>query len=130
MGMRPVPIGEAARHSGVKVPTIRYYEQIGLLPTPPRNEGNRRQYDEGDLHRLAFIRHAREGGSRSTPSAPYWPCRTSRTSHALRPTGSLVPGWLRWSSGSTASPPCGQNCTACWQAVPVAGSINAASSRP
>jgi len=57
-----VPIGEAARQSGVKVPTIRYYEQIGLLPAPPRSEGNRRQYDGGDLRRLAFIRHARELG--------------------------------------------------------------------
>ncbi len=55
-------IGEAARQSGVKVPTIRYYEQIGLLPTPPRTDGNRRQYDAADLRRLAFIRHARELG--------------------------------------------------------------------
>ena len=57
-----VPIGEAARQSGVKVPTIRYYEEIGLLPSPPRTEGNRRQYDGDDLRRLAFIRHARELG--------------------------------------------------------------------
>ena len=46
----------------MKVPTIRYYEQIGLLSAPPRNEGNRRQYDGNDLRRLAFIRHARELG--------------------------------------------------------------------
>ena len=57
-----VPIGEAARSSGVKVPTIRYYEQIGLLPAAPRTEGNRRHYGDDDLHRLAFIRHARELG--------------------------------------------------------------------
>lgn len=57
-----VPIGEAARQSGVKVPTIRYYEEIGLLPSPPRSEGNRRHYQPADLHRLAFIRHARELG--------------------------------------------------------------------
>lgn len=57
-----VPIGEAARQSGVKVPTIRYYEEIGLLPTPSRSDGNRRQYDRDDLLRLAFIRHARELG--------------------------------------------------------------------
>lgn len=56
------PIGEAARRSGVKAPTIRYYEQIGLLSAPPRSEGNRRQYGDGDLRRLVFIRHARELG--------------------------------------------------------------------
>ena len=56
------PIGEAARQSGVKVPTIRYYEQIGLLPAPVRSEGNRRHYDDADLRRLVFIRHARELG--------------------------------------------------------------------
>ena len=59
---RNVPIGGAARQSGVKVPTIRYYEQIGLLPAPPRTESNRRLYDDDDLSRLAFIRHARELG--------------------------------------------------------------------
>jgi DNA-binding transcriptional MerR regulator len=57
-----VPIGEAARLSGVKVPTIRYYEEIGLLPPPPRSGGNRRQYEADDLRRLAFIRHARQLG--------------------------------------------------------------------
>ncbi|SCW89683.1 MerR family transcriptional regulator [Ancylobacter rudongensis] len=55
-------IGEAARESGVKVPTIRYYEEIGLLPAPPRTEGGRRSYGAADLRRLAFIRHARELG--------------------------------------------------------------------
>ena len=59
---RGVAIGEAARRSGVKAPTIRYYEQIGLLPAPPREENNRRAYDAGDLRRLSFIRHARELG--------------------------------------------------------------------
>ena len=59
---RTVSIGEAAERSNVKVPTIRYYEQIGLLPQPPRTEGNRRLYGEEDLRRLAFIRHARELG--------------------------------------------------------------------
>ncbi|ESY03931.1 MerR family transcriptional regulator [Mesorhizobium sp. LNJC398B00] len=57
-----VTIGEAARQSGVKVPTIRYYEQIGLLPAPSRSEANRRHYEAADLRRLTFIRHARELG--------------------------------------------------------------------
>jgi DNA-binding transcriptional MerR regulator len=57
-----VPIGEAARRSGVKVPTIRYYEQIGLCPVPPRTDGNRRHFDDDDLRRLSFVRHARELG--------------------------------------------------------------------
>lgn len=57
-----VPIGEAAKRSGVKVPTIRYYEQIGLLAAPARTEGNRRLYTGRDLRRLAFVRHARELG--------------------------------------------------------------------
>ena len=55
-------IGEAARQSGVKVPTIRYYEQIGLLRAADRTDGNRRLYGRRDLDRLAFIRHARELG--------------------------------------------------------------------
>jgi DNA-binding transcriptional MerR regulator len=60
--LQGVPIGEAAKQSGVKAPTIRYYEHIGLLPAPPRSEGNRRHYGTSDLRRLAFIRHARELG--------------------------------------------------------------------
>ena len=60
--MANLSIGAAARASGVKVPTIRYYESIDLLPSPPRTGSNRRFYDEGDVRRLAFIRHARELG--------------------------------------------------------------------
>ena len=45
----------------MKVPTIRYYEQIGLLPAPARSEGNRRHMIR-PIRRLAFIRHARELG--------------------------------------------------------------------
>lgn len=55
-------IGEMSRDSGVKVPTIRYYEQIGLLPEPERNAGNQRRYTRAMLDRLTFIRHARDLG--------------------------------------------------------------------
>lgn len=60
--MAGVPIGAAARASGVKIPTIRYYEACGLLAAPERTGSNRRLYNDADLHRLAFIRHARELG--------------------------------------------------------------------
>lgn len=60
--MQNVTIGEAAKQSGVKVPTIRYYEDIGLLPAPARSDANRRSYEASDIRRLAFIRHARELG--------------------------------------------------------------------
>ncbi|MBL4642836.1 MAG: helix-turn-helix domain-containing protein [Flavobacteriaceae bacterium] len=60
--MQDFSIGEASRRCGVKVPTIRYYEEIGLLPLPPRNEGNRRIYDTAAINRLAFVRHARALG--------------------------------------------------------------------
>ncbi len=56
--MQGIPIGTAARQSGVKVPTIRYYEDIGLLPSPKRIKG-RRFYDKENVRRLSFIRHAR-----------------------------------------------------------------------
>ena len=55
-------IGELASETGVKVPTIRYYEGIGLLPAPPRTEGNQRRYDAAALERLRFIAHARAMG--------------------------------------------------------------------
>ena len=57
-----LPIGELAKRTAVKVPTIRFYEQIGLLPAPPRSEGNQRRYGKDEVDRLNFIRHARELG--------------------------------------------------------------------
>lgn len=55
-------IGELSRRTEVKVPTIRYYERIGLLPPPPRTQGQQRRYGQNALTRLTFIRHARELG--------------------------------------------------------------------
>src|SRR5215217_6710088 len=55
-------IGDLSRRTGVKVPTIRYYEQMGLIAPAERSEGNQRRYDKGDLDRLAFIRHGRDLG--------------------------------------------------------------------
>lgn len=55
-------IGNMARASNCKVQTIRYYEQIGLLPMPQRTSGNQRIYSQQLLDRLQFIRHSRELG--------------------------------------------------------------------
>jgi len=55
-------IGILSKKARVKIPTIRYYEQAGLLETPSRTEGNQRRYSQKDLEQLCFIRHARELG--------------------------------------------------------------------
>lgn len=55
-------IGELAKRTGCEVETIRYYEREGLLPEPPRSDGNYRKYGEHDAERLLFIRHCRSLG--------------------------------------------------------------------
>jgi len=59
---RAMPIGSLSDRTGVKVETIRYYEQMGLMAPSERSDGNQRRYSRGDVERLAFIRHARELG--------------------------------------------------------------------
>jgi DNA-binding transcriptional MerR regulator len=59
---RGLTIGALALATDVKVPTIRYYEQIGLLPRADRTEGNQRRYGKPERERLSFIRHARDLG--------------------------------------------------------------------
>lgn len=55
-------IGDLAKRTGTKVNTIRFYEEIGLMPQAVRTEGGRRTYARSDLQRLSFIRHGRELG--------------------------------------------------------------------
>lgn len=55
-------IGQLAAASGVKIPTIRFYEEIGLMPTARRAANDRRIYGQEGVQRLAFIRHARQLG--------------------------------------------------------------------
>ncbi|ARN23396.1 MerR family transcriptional regulator [Piscinibacter gummiphilus] len=55
-------IGFVARQTGCTVPTIRYYEEIGLLPPAGRTESGQRHYDDATVRRLAFIRRCRDFG--------------------------------------------------------------------
>jgi len=57
-----ISIGQLSAKTGIKVPTIRFYEQIGLVAAPPRTEGNQRRYGQPEVDRLNFIRNARELG--------------------------------------------------------------------
>ena len=64
-----ISIGDAAKASGLTVKTIRYYEEIGLIPKAGRTNGGahtggHRVYNEAEVGRLRFIRHARLFGLR------------------------------------------------------------------
>ena len=52
-------IGELAKQAGTSTETIRYYEQVGLLPKAVRSESNYRVYASAHLERMIFIRHCR-----------------------------------------------------------------------
>ena len=62
MTTHSLSIGELGRCTRCKVQTIRWYEEVGLLPVPARTEGGHRVYGSLHLKRLDFIRHAREFG--------------------------------------------------------------------
>ena len=55
-------IGELAKRTGTNAPTLRYYEDIGLLPRATRGEGGQRNYRAGDVRLLTFIRQCRDFG--------------------------------------------------------------------
>ncbi len=55
-------IGELAKKMGVNPKTIRYYEEIGLMPPAPRTASGYRQYDDGGAERLEFVRSAQALG--------------------------------------------------------------------
>ena len=55
-------ISEAAAASGCHLETIRYYERIGLLPSPERTASGYRAYTHGDIDRLRFIARGRDLG--------------------------------------------------------------------
>jgi DNA-binding transcriptional MerR regulator len=55
-------IGQLAQATGVSAKTIRFYEQVGVLPRPGRTAAGYRQYTQQGVHRLQFIRRARALG--------------------------------------------------------------------
>lgn len=55
-------IGQLSKKTACKITTIRYYEEIEILPIAERSEGNQRRYNESHLQRLNFIRHCRALG--------------------------------------------------------------------
>lgn len=58
----PLTIGKVAETTGVAAKTIRYYEEIGVLPRPDRSASGYRQYDDSAVERLRFIGRARSLG--------------------------------------------------------------------
>jgi DNA-binding transcriptional MerR regulator len=58
--MRDLKIGELGDLTGTSVPTIRYYEEIGLLRRAARQPGGQRVYSHDDVKQLTFIRRCRE----------------------------------------------------------------------
>src|SRR6266568_4363824 len=60
--VRVLTIGALARETGVSTPTIRYYEEIGLLPQAGRGANGQRIYDDAGLQRLTFIKRCRDFG--------------------------------------------------------------------
>ncbi|MEM7098386.1 MAG: helix-turn-helix domain-containing protein [Pseudomonadota bacterium] len=62
MGNRQYTVGQMSKASQTKTVTIRYYEQQGLLRSPPRTPGGYRIFNDADLDRLLFIRRGRHLG--------------------------------------------------------------------
>jgi len=82
--MAALSISQVAKQAGLRPSALRYYEQIGILPPPPR-AGGKRRYDTSALHRLAVVQRARDlgftlseirqlfaGFSEQTPASERW----------------------------------------------------------
>lgn len=59
---KTLSIGVLAKHTGVNIETIRFYEKQGILPVPSRSSSGRRLYGGEDLKRLSFIHQCRKLG--------------------------------------------------------------------
>src|SRR5215469_13131420 len=57
--IKPLTIGQLARLTGIPAKNIRYYESIGLLPSPERARNSYRCYSQADVNRLTLLRRLR-----------------------------------------------------------------------
>ena len=60
--MKAFTVGQVAKRAGVGIETVRFYERHGLLDEPERKESGYRQYGDGDVAVLRFIRRAKRLG--------------------------------------------------------------------
>jgi Hg(II)-responsive transcriptional regulator len=60
--MNTLTTGQVAKHAGVGVETLRFYEREGLIEEPPRRESGYRQYSQDVVKRIQFIKRAQELG--------------------------------------------------------------------
>ena len=60
-----ITIGQAAKATGMAAKTIRFYEEVGVLPAPTRTAAGYRQYTDEGVQQLLFVGRARGLGSRA-----------------------------------------------------------------
>ena len=60
--MSELRIGLIAKRTGTSTATIRFYEEIELIPRATRQQGGQRRYSEEDVDRLQLIRRCRDFG--------------------------------------------------------------------
>lgn len=78
-------IGHVAKATGVAAKTIRYYEDVGVLPPPRRTTTGYRQYDDPALQRVAFVRRARAFGLTIQHVKALTAALNAGLRHAVRP---------------------------------------------
>ncbi|CAM4138788.1 MerR family transcriptional regulator [Acinetobacter dispersus] len=76
-------ISELSKQSGLSTPTIRYYEQIKLLPKAKRKSNGYREYSENDLKQLFLIQQAQQVGFSLTEIKAFLPSNVSSWNHDI-----------------------------------------------
>ena len=93
--MAALKIGALAERTGTNPPTIRYYEEIGLVKPAGRASGGQRTYGDEDVKLLTFIRRCRDRVFQSSKCARSWHSHTIGAAPARRHAISLRSIWKR-----------------------------------